>query len=138
MASTPKDLQDLWNTIQRIYGFNTNRGLIEKQINSFVKDFHYTYSGINYTLIYWHDIKQKEPMPENGIKIVASVYAEAREYKYQMYKAHEVNKNKDLVNINKHINNVFIGKPESKKIKTQKDIEIENFLNKEEEDNHNE
>lgn len=132
MASTAQELQELWKTIERLYGFNTNYGLIEHQIKDFVSNYHYTYSGINYSLIYWHDIKHKQPMPENGIKIVASIYTEARDYKYQLFKSNLLNKNKNIQDCSSYIQNIYISKPKGEKPKTPKDLEIEKFLEGEE------
>ena len=69
----------------------------KKQINQFVQEYNYTYSGILRTLIYFYEIKggDKEAA-HDGIGIVPFCYQDAYNYYYSLWLAKQRNEDKDL------------------------------------------
>lgn len=71
---------------------------IQKQINEYVIQKGFTYSGIYKTLVYYFDILGNKPFFSNPtIGIVPYVYPQAKEYYYRIYQAKLANKNKTIM-----------------------------------------
>lgn len=109
-----KDYKDLCSYIIKITGNGELSGFALKQISNF-KVKGYTYSGIQYTLKYFIEIKQNS-LKGNGIGIVDYMYDEAKKYWMDKHKKKEelcevdVNKvnNESIVYINKNKKNTFV------------------------------
>lgn len=80
---------------------------IQKQINSYIKDYNFTYNGILKSLIYWYEVKHNPIEKSNGgIGIVVYTYKQAYDYYYAIWLAQQRNKNKiieDYVPVDKEI-----------------------------------
>ena len=95
------DAEKLDIYIMNLYNTDFVSPRIKKQINQFIKDYNYTYSGIHKALIYYYEIK-KRPLDTRytGIGIVPYVYQDAYNYYYALWLAQQKNESKD---INKYI-----------------------------------
>jgi hypothetical protein len=91
-----KDKEALDNYIMQLFGMTYVDARIRKQINPYVEDYNYTYSGIHKALIYHFEIKGGSIEKANGgIGIVPYVYQSAYRYYYALWEAQQ--KNKDVV-----------------------------------------
>ena len=94
--------------------------LIDNQINKYVKEYDYSYSGIYGTLYYFYELKENQIFEDiNGIGIVPFIYEEAKQFFNQLSKINE--ENKDIEIENKIINVVM--KPPNKNLKCLTKIE---------------
>ena len=74
---------------------------IRKQINQYINEYNYTYTGILKALKYFYEIKKNSlDKSQNGIGIVPYIYQDAYNYYYALWLAQEKNKTKE---INKYI-----------------------------------
>lgn len=92
-----QDKEQLFAYIKELFGMDYVTPRIQRQIISFVNDYHFTYSGIYKTLVYFYH-EQGNPIDKsNGaIGIVPWVYDEAKEYYFKIYKAQQENMDKDV------------------------------------------
>lgn len=73
----------------------------KKQINQFVKEYNYTYSGMLKALVYFYEIKGGDcEAAHDGIGIIPFIYQDAYNYYYNLWLAKQKNETKDL---NKYI-----------------------------------
>lgn len=87
-----KDLIALETYIKQLFKTTTVSARIKKQIQSFQKEYKYTYSGMLKTLTWWFDIKQNSiEKANNGIGIIPYVYQDAHNYYYSLYLAETQN-----------------------------------------------
>lgn len=91
---------------------------IQKQINNYVEQYKFTYSGILKTLIYYFEIRNGDISKANGgIGIVGYVYEEAKNYYRKIAEAN--NKNLDI-QINNNDLEIVITPKELKPLKKKK------------------
>lgn len=70
---------------------------IRKQLNTYVEQYGYTYSGMHKALIYFYEIKGNSIEKANGgIGIIPYVYQDAYNYYYSLWLANEANKEKEI------------------------------------------
>lgn len=100
---------------------------IKKQINQYVKDYRFTYSGILKSLKYFFEVK-KQPINKNSqtIGIVPYVYQQAYNYYYTIWLANQ--KNQDVVIEKPKVVEIQIQRPNREKRHSNKF----NFLEEEE------
>ena len=105
---------------------------IKKQINDYMEQYHFTYTGIKSTLFYYFDILKNKPNLINpSIHFVPYVYPKAKEYYKRLYEANIVNKDKDLnIQDNQKTVTIKIKPPKRKPIKK---YDFFKFLDEEEE-----
>ena len=69
----------------------------KKQINQFIQEYNYTYSGILKALVYFYEIKGGDrEAAHDGIGIVPFVWQDAYNYYYNLWLAKQKNEDKDL------------------------------------------
>ena len=106
---------------------------IRKQINKYVEEYQYTYSGIKKALVYFYEIKGNSIEKANGgIGIVPFVYKNAFDYYYALWQAQQQNQGKDIRNYQPRIKEVHIRRPQ-RKVKKR---ELFTFLDEEQEEAH--
>lgn len=94
VSEEEKELNNLKDYIDQLYGKSANWGLIAKQIREF-KDKGYTCSGILKTLQYFYEVKKNTPDNSNGgIGIVGFQYKQAHDYYYDLWLASQKNEYK--------------------------------------------
>ena len=91
-----EDKKILFDYINELYGTEFVSPWIQRQISDYMEKYHYTYSGIYKTLVYFFQEEGHEVNANTGIAIVPWVYDEARKYYYAIYKAQQYNINKDI------------------------------------------
>lgn len=103
---------------------------IQKQIKEYVEEYGYTYSGIQYTLEYWINIKKRPYSTKyDTIGIVPHIYEQAKSYKYAIYLATIKNIDKDIAYYKPKDISVTIPPPKTASMKPK----LFSFLDEEEE-----
>ena len=70
---------------------------IRRQINDFIKEYNYSYSGIRKSLAYFYEVKGNPIDKANGgIGIVPYIYQDAYRYYYSLWEAKQKNQSKDI------------------------------------------
>ena len=88
---------------------------IRKQINTYINEYHYTYSGILKSLIYFYEIKHNSIEKANGgIGIVPYTYTAARNYYYAIWEAQQKNEEKVIEEYKPKVKEVVITTPQRK------------------------
>ena len=120
---TDSELLDQY--IMQLYDVDYVPPGIKKQINQFVKDFRFTYSGIHKSLKYFYEVK-KNPLNKNmqTIGIVPFIYQQAYNFYFTLWQAQQQDKEKIVKPTIVEIN---IDRP-TKKIKRNKNF---SFLDEE-------
>lgn len=124
-----QDKLKLENYIEQLLADSYVPARVHKQINQFVNDYNFTYSGIYKALVYFYEV-QKHPIEKanGGIGIVPYVYKDAYNYYYSLWLANQKNEDKDIEDYIPKEKVVTIINPE-RKIKKRK---LFSFLDEEE------
>lgn len=124
---TDKEKLDMY--IMELYQTDYVSPRIKKQINKYVEEYGFTYSGIQYTLDYWINIK-KHPynIKQDTIGIVPYIYEQAKAYKYAVYQAKIKNIGKDISYYKPKDIPITIPPPKT----TSKKLKLFSFLDEEE------
>lgn len=94
---------------------------IVKQINSYIGDYNFSYSGILKSLVYFYEVKKNSIEKANeSIAIVPYVYKEAYTYYYSLWMANEKNRNKKMADYSSRVKEIVIPSPEIKVKKKNK------------------
>ena len=68
---------------------------VRKQINTFIEEYGFSYSGIRKALVYFYEVKKNDTSKANGgIGIVPYCYRQAYEYYYSLWLAQQRNEGK--------------------------------------------
>lgn len=85
---------------------------IRKQINTYIKDYNFTYSGMKKALIYFYEIKGNSVEKANGgIGIIPYIYRQAFEYYYSLWEAQQKNNDKIISEYKPTVVEVTIPQP---------------------------
>ncbi len=104
---------------------------IKKQINSYVKEYNYTYSGIHKSLKYFYEVQGNSTEKANGgIGIVPFIYQRAYDYYFSLWQAQQAKKDKNIQNYLPIERVVVITSP----VRQIKKRQLFTFLNEEEEE----
>lgn len=91
------DLIALENYIMKLFEEDYVSPQIRKQIKQYHEEYHYSYSGMLKTLIYWFEVKGNSIEKANGhIGIIPYIYKQASQYYYTLYLAQMANQTKDI------------------------------------------
>ena len=91
------DRIELETYLKKLFNVEALTFKVGKQIDDFVEQYGYTYTGILKTLQYWYDIKKHSvDKAWGGIGIVPYIYDDAKKYYYQIYLAQEANKDVEV------------------------------------------
>lgn len=83
--------------INKLFGTTFVDPKIQKMINSYITQYHFTYIGILRALKYWYEVKHNSLDKANGsIGIVPYIYTESNNYFYKIWAAQMVNQNKEM------------------------------------------
>lgn len=105
---------------------------VRKQLETYINQYNYTYSGIRKALIYFYEIKGNDRDKMNGgIGIVPYCYKQAYDYYYSLWQANLANKDKDI-SLYVPKERIVIITPPQRKYRKRK---IFTFLDEEVEDN---
>jgi hypothetical protein len=107
-----QDLKELENYVKQLFNTSYVSAKIKRQIRDYRQEYHYTYSGIYKTLVWWYEIKKNTiEKANNGIGIVPFVYQDAYEYYKRLYLAQTINELSNIDNYNPEVIEVSIGSP---------------------------
>lgn len=88
---------------------------VRKQLNQFIKEYNYTYSGVRKALIYHYEIRHGDVGKSGGgIGIVPYVYRQAYEYFYSIWLAQQRNQDKVIEEYKPQVVEVRIPPPQIK------------------------
>lgn len=114
--------------IMKLFNMSYVDARIRKQINQYVDDYNFTYSGIKKALIYFFEIKGNSIEKANGgIGIVPYVYQQAYQYYLALWQAQQKNEDKVIYDYVPMVKEVVIPRPQRKVKKRQ----LFTFLDKE-------
>lgn len=102
---------------------------VRKQINQYVQDYNFTYSGMKKALVYFYEVKGNDKSKAaGGIGIVPYVYRDAYNYYYSLWLANQKNEDKNIVHYVPTVREVRIPSPQLK----QKRRKLFNFFEEDE------
>ena len=111
-----------------LFGLDYVTPRIRKQINQYMSEYNYSYTGILKALKYFYEIKKNNiDKSQNGIGIVPYIYNDAFNYYYALWLAQQKNENKEQITYK--IEEIHIPVPQ-RKLKKRK---LFSFLDEEEE-----
>jgi starvation-inducible outer membrane lipoprotein len=85
---------------------------VRKQINKFVDEYNYTYSGIQKSLIYFYEVKKNSIENARGmISIVPYIYQDAYRYYYSLWEARQKNERKQIKDYIPEVKEIIIPVP---------------------------
>ena len=71
---------------------------VRKQMNDYIKEYQYTYSGMLKALIYFYEVKGNNKNKANGgIGIIPFIYKDAYNYYYNLWMIQQSNKDKNVI-----------------------------------------
>lgn len=95
------DAEKLDDYIMKLFNYDYVPPRAKKQINNFIQEYNYTYSGMLKALIYFYEIKGGSvEEAHGGVGIIPFIYQDAYNYYYNLWLANQKNQNKEL---NKYI-----------------------------------
>lgn len=91
-----KDFEELYRYVRKEQGSNFNFVQFKKIVDTWKKDYNYSYSGMLKSLLYFYEVKKnsKEKLRAGSIGIIPFCYTQAYNYYYNIYIASQV-ANKD-------------------------------------------
>ena len=91
------DQEKLDRYIMQLFKIDYVHQRIQRQINEYMRQYNYTYSGIRKSLYYWYEVKGNSIDRANGgIGIVPYIYNDAYRYFYSLWEAKQKNKDVDV------------------------------------------
>lgn len=110
-----QDKINLDNYIMKLFNISYVDARIRKQINSYVEQYNYTYSGIQKALVYFYEVKGNSIKKANGgIGIVPYVYQHAYNYYLSLWQAQQKNQDKVFTEYVPKVKEVTILRPQRK------------------------
>lgn len=90
-----KDKEELEQYIMNLLEEEYISPRVRKQINNFINEYKYTYSGMHKALVYFYEVKKNDKRKANGgVGIIPYCYREAYEYYYSLWLAQQKNESK--------------------------------------------
>ena len=105
-----KDIEEFWQYIKQIYGPEYNYVSISKQVESYIKQYNFTYSGMLKSLKWFYEIEHGDKESGNGrVGIIPYIYEDAKKYYYNLYLAQQ--RNKDVEGYRLEVKEIVIASP---------------------------
>ena len=99
LSKEEKDIEEFYNYTKELFKEDYNYILTKKLAERYVKENHYTYSGMLKTLKWYYEKMNNSIEKSNGsIGIIPYIYNQAMTYYYTLYQAQLVNKEKNISN----------------------------------------
>lgn len=71
---------------------------VRKQMNDYIREYQYTYSGMLKALVYFYEVKGNNKNKANGgIGIIPFIYKDAYNYYYNLWMIQQSNKDKNVI-----------------------------------------
>lgn len=97
LAKEEADKIALENYIIKLLKIDYINPRIRKQLNTYIEQYGYTYSGMHKALIYFYEIKGNSTDKANGgVGIIPYVYQDAYNYYYALWEANQANQDKHI------------------------------------------
>lgn len=110
-----KDKEDLENYIMELLGEEYISPRVRKQMNSYVDEYNFTYSGMKKALVYFYEVKGNDKSKaKGGIGIIPYVYRDAYNYYYTLWLANQKNEHKVITDYKPTVREVRIPPPQLK------------------------
>lgn len=91
------DAEKLDDYIMKLFNYDYVPPRAKKQVNQFIKEYNYTYSGMLKALVYFYEIKGGSiEEAHDGIGIIPFIYQDAYNYYYNLWLAKQRNEDKEL------------------------------------------
>lgn len=90
------DAEKLDDYIMKLFNYEYVPPRIRKQINTFMQEYNYTYTGMLKALKYFYEIKGNPIQEKYGISILPYVYKDAYNYYYALWEAQQKNEGKKI------------------------------------------
>ena len=82
----------------KLLGENYINPRVRKQLNQYVEEYNYTYSGMLKALIYFYEVKGNSVEKANGgIGIIPWIYKDAYNYYYNLWMIKQRNEDKNIL-----------------------------------------
>ena len=97
-----EDKDKLINYIKQLFNYDVLPAKVNRQLQKYIKENAYTYSGIYDALVYWYEVKHGDIEKANGgIGIVEYIYEESHKYWQSIEEAKIRNQNAKEIEITK-------------------------------------
>ena len=110
-----KDKEDLEKYIMELLEEEYISPRVRKQMNSYVDEYNFTYSGMKKALVYFYEVKGNDKSKaKGGIGIIPYVYRDAYNYYYSLWLANQKNEHKVITDYKPIVREVRIPPPQLK------------------------
>lgn len=124
------DAEKLDDYIMKLFGYDYVPPRAKRQINDYVSEYNYTYSGMLKALIYYYEIQGGDlEKAHDGIGILPYIYNDARNYYFNLWQAQQKNEYKNIEQFKPRVVEVRIPAPKRNVTKRN----LFSFLDEEEE-----
>lgn len=107
------DKEECEKYIMQLLGEEYISPRVRKQLNQFVSEYKYTYSGIRKALVYFYEVKKNDISKANGgIGIVPYCYKQAFDYYYSIWLAQQANQDKVIAEYKPQVIEIRIPSPQ--------------------------
>lgn len=114
-SQAEKDKEDLEKYIMELLGEEYISPRVRKQMNSYVDEYNFTYSGMKKALVYFYEVKGNDKAKaKGGIGIIPYVYRDAYNYYYSLWVANQKNEHKVITDYKPVVREVRIPPPQLK------------------------
>ena len=114
-SQAEKDKEDLEKYIVELLGEEYISPRVRKQMNSYVEEYNFTYSGMKKALVYFYEVKGNDrTKAKGGIGIIPYVYRDAYNYYYSLWLANQKNEHKVITDYKPVVREVRIPPPQLK------------------------
>lgn len=113
LSQEEKDEQAFYEYVKQLFKNEYNYILTKKLAERFIKENHYTYSGMLKTLKWYYEKEGNDIEKSNGsIGIIPYIYSKAEKYYYSLFLAKQINAEKNLIHFsNPKIKEIIIKSP---------------------------
>ena len=114
-SQAEKDKEDLEKYIMELLGEEYISPRVRKQMNGYVDEYNFTYSGMKKALVYFYEVKGNDKSKaKGGIGIIPYVYRDAYNYYYSLWLANQKNEHKIITDYKPVVREVRIPPPQLK------------------------
>ncbi len=114
-SQAEKDKEDLEKYIMELLEEEYISPRVRKQMNSYVDEYNFTYSGMKKALVYFYEVKGNDKSKaKGGIGIIPYVYRDAYNYYYSLWLANQKNEHKVITDYKPVVREVRIPPPQLK------------------------
>ena len=114
-SQAEKDKEDLEKYIMELLEEEYISPRVRKQMNGYVDEYNFTYSGMKKALVYFYEVKGNDKSnAKGGIGIIPYVYRDAYNYYYSLWLANQKNEHKVITDYKPVVREVRIPPPQLK------------------------